>query len=134
MSRHGDEIDHSPNLPSQPVSRRYIPPTDWKPIARDQRVSASIRPLERSSPASSLPDVRNDLSIYDTAAATWWSSETRWVRTLQNMVPGRLAYFDQLVDWSGKDVLDLGCAGGFMAEALAKRGARVTGIDPAKGA
>jgi predicted TPR repeat methyltransferase len=28
-------------------------------------------------------------------------------------------------------VLDLGCAGGFMAEALALRGANVTGIDPA---
>ena len=74
---------------------------------------------------------RNDLTIYDDAAAAWWSDDRRWVRTLKNMVPGRLSWFDGLVDWRGADVLDLGCAGGFMAEALARRGAKVTGIDPA---
>jgi 2-polyprenyl-6-hydroxyphenyl methylase/3-demethylubiquinone-9 3-methyltransferase len=56
------------------------------------------------------------------------------VRTLKNLVPGRLRWFDQHIDWHGKDVLDLGCAGGFMAEAMAKRGANVTGIDPARAA
>ncbi|MGZ2260218.1 bifunctional 2-polyprenyl-6-hydroxyphenol methylase/3-demethylubiquinol 3-O-methyltransferase UbiG [Roseobacter sp. A03A-229] len=74
---------------------------------------------------------RNNLAIYDDVASHWWSDEIRWVRTLRNMVPGRLAWFDRHIDWAGKDVLDLGCAGGFMAEALADRGARVTGIDPA---
>lgn len=82
-------------------------------------------------PDAAAARVRNDLTIYDAVAADWWSGKTRWVRTLHNMVPGRLAYFDRLIDWRGKEVLDLGCAGGFMAEALAKRGARVTGIDPA---
>ena len=77
------------------------------------------------------PAPRNDLSIYDGAADAWWSDEIRWVRTLKRMVDGRLAWFDDLVDWRGLRVLDLGCAGGFMAEALAQRGARVTGIDPA---
>ncbi|MFN2307702.1 MAG: bifunctional 2-polyprenyl-6-hydroxyphenol methylase/3-demethylubiquinol 3-O-methyltransferase UbiG [Paracoccaceae bacterium] len=75
--------------------------------------------------------MRNDLSIYDTAAEQWWSDEVRWIRTLKNLVPGRLSWFDRHTDWQGRDVLDLGCAGGFMAEALAKRGAQVTGIDPA---
>ena len=75
--------------------------------------------------------MRNDLTIYDTYADKWWSDDIRWVRTLKNLVPGRLKHFDKLIDWQGKDVLDLGCAGGFMAEALAKRGANVTGIDPA---
>lgn len=74
---------------------------------------------------------RNDLTIYDTVADDWWSDRLRWVRTLKAMVPGRLAWFDRQIDWSGKRVLDLGCAGGFMAEALAERGAEVTGIDPA---
>ncbi len=74
---------------------------------------------------------RNDLTIYDTVATDWWSDEIRWVRTLKNMVPGRLSYFDKFIDWQGKSVLDLGCAGGFMAEALAERGANVRGIDPA---
>ncbi len=77
---------------------------------------------------------KNDLTIYDAEAEGWWEGRTPWVRTLRNMVPGRLAHFDRLIDWRGKDVLDLGCAGGFMAEALAERGARVTGIDPAAAA
>lgn len=82
-----------------------------------------------------MPDggghMRNDLTIYDSEADRWWSDDVRWVRTLKNMVPGRLDYFDRFIDWQGKQVLDLGCAGGFMAEALDERGARVTGIDPA---
>lgn len=77
---------------------------------------------------------RNNLAIYDDAAAQWWSDDIRWVRTLKNMVPGRLGWFDRQFDWPGRDVLDLGCAGGFMAEAIADRGATVTGIDPAKDA
>lgn len=75
--------------------------------------------------------MRNDLTIYDKVADRWWSDDIRWVRTLKNLVPGRLAWFDRHIDWQGKEVLDLGCAGGFMAEALALRGANVTGIDPA---
>jgi 2-polyprenyl-6-hydroxyphenyl methylase/3-demethylubiquinone-9 3-methyltransferase len=75
--------------------------------------------------------MRNDLTIYNTVADRWWSDDIRWVRTLKNLVPGRLAWFDRHIDWQGRDVLDLGCAGGFMAEALARRGAHVTGIDPA---
>ena len=77
---------------------------------------------------------KNDLSIYG-ASANWWGDDARWLRALRNMVPARLAFFDPLVgDWTGKRVLDLGCGGGFMAEALAARGATVTGIDPATAA
>lgn len=75
---------------------------------------------------------RNNLEIYDDFADNWWSDDIRWVRTLKNLVPGRLAWFDQFIDWNHKNVLDLGCAGGFMAEALDDRGACVVGIDPAK--
>ena len=75
--------------------------------------------------------LKNNLAIYDEVAAQWWSDDVRWIRTLKNMVPARLRYFDQFVQWEGKQVLDLGCAGVFMAEALDDRGANVTGIDPA---
>lgn len=75
--------------------------------------------------------MRNDLGIYDAVAERWWSDDVRWVRTLKNLVPGRLKWFDQHFEWRGTRVLDLGCAGGFMAEAMAARGAFVTGIDPA---
>ena len=78
--------------------------------------------------------MRNDLTIYDNVAEQWWSDEIRWIRTLKNLVPGRLSWMDRQIDWRGKRVLDLGCAGGFMAEALVERGALVTGIDPAEDA
>ena len=68
--------------------------------------------------------MRNDLTIYDSAADGWWSDDIGWVRTLKNLVPGRLSWFDARIDWRGKTVLDLGCAGEFMAEALALRGAK----------
>ncbi len=74
---------------------------------------------------------RNNLEVYDEVASQWWSDDIRWVRTLKNLVPGRLKWFDCHIHWQGLTVLDLGCAGGFMAEALSDRGAQVTGIDPA---
>lgn len=90
-------------------------------------------PWPRPVPAQAVS--LNDLSIYDRYADGWWEGRVRWLRTLQNMVPVRLAHFDGIVgDWTGKRVLDLGCGGGFMAEALAQRGALVTGIDPSPGA
>lgn len=77
----------------------------------------------------------NDLSIYDQYADHWWDGSVRWLRALQNLVPARFASFDPIVgDWTGKRVLDLGCGGGFMSEALATRGASVIGVDPSPGA
>ena len=52
--------------------------------------------------------LRNDLGIYDRVADQWWSDEVRWVRTLKNLVPGRLAWFDRHMDWAERKVLDLG--------------------------
>jgi 2-polyprenyl-6-hydroxyphenyl methylase/3-demethylubiquinone-9 3-methyltransferase len=100
--------------------------------AAQQDEGARAAQQEAGQPAAAR---RNDLTIYDTVADDWWSGRTRWVRTLHNMVPGRLGYFDRIVarhgGWKGSRVLDLGCAGGFMAEAIDARGAAVTGIDPA---
>ncbi len=78
-----------------------------------------------------MTNLRNDLTIYDGVADRWWSDEVRWVRTVKNMVPARLRYFDRFVDWQGQRVLNLRCVGGFISEALAARGAQVTGLDPA---
>lgn len=73
----------------------------------------------------------NDLSIYDTHAKSWWDGSQRFLRLLHNIVPARMRYFSTLVDWQDMSVLDLGCGGGFMSEAMARAGARVTGVDPA---
>ncbi|MCG6537181.1 MAG: bifunctional 2-polyprenyl-6-hydroxyphenol methylase/3-demethylubiquinol 3-O-methyltransferase UbiG [Syntrophales bacterium LBB04] len=62
---------------------------------------------------------------------SWWDGSQRSQRLLANLVYPRLAYFDRVAsNWHGLEVLDLGCGGGFMSEALARRGARVTGVDP----
>ncbi len=80
-----------------------------------------------------MPQVRNDLSVYRTHADGWWNGSYRWLRTLQNLVAPRLEYFAGVIgDWRGKAVLDLGCGGGFMAEALAAQGAAVIGVDPSE--
>jgi 2-polyprenyl-6-hydroxyphenyl methylase/3-demethylubiquinone-9 3-methyltransferase len=75
--------------------------------------------------------VRNDQTIYERAAPDWWTGTDPFLRALRSLVPPRLRYFQRLIaDWRGKEVLDLGCAGGFMSEALAERGAKVIGVDP----
>ena len=79
--------------------------------------------------------MRNDLSIYRTYAPNWWDGSQRFLRLLHNLVPARLQHFDEIVGtWRGKTVLDLGCGGGFMAEALAQRGASVIAVDPSEAA
>jgi 2-polyprenyl-6-hydroxyphenyl methylase/3-demethylubiquinone-9 3-methyltransferase len=73
----------------------------------------------------------NDLTIYQTYAANWWDGSQRFLRLLHNIVPARMKHFSTVVGhWNGKAVLDLGCGGGFMAEALARAGADVIGVDP----
>ncbi len=65
----------------------------------------------------------------------WWGGSVRGLRQLRKLAPGRFVYLDRVVaDWHERTVLDLGCGGGFMAEALARRGARVIGVDPSAGA
>jgi 2-polyprenyl-6-hydroxyphenyl methylase/3-demethylubiquinone-9 3-methyltransferase len=60
---------------------------------------------------------------------SWWTGTRKFQRLLANQVYCRFEYFDRITqDWRGCSVLDLGC--GFMSEALARRGARVIGIDP----
>ena len=79
--------------------------------------------------------MRNDLTIYRTYAPNWWDGSQRFLRVLHNLVPARLKHFDPIIgSWDGKAVVDLGCGGGFMSEALARKGAQVTGVDPSQAA
>ena len=75
-----------------------------------------------------------DNQLYDRLAETWWRPGSA-LGGLDTLIPGRFAYLDRVLDARGLryqdlEVLDLGCGGGLMSEAYARRGARVTGVDP----
>jgi len=65
---------------------------------------------------------------FDSLARDWWDPHGR-LRTLHHINPVRLRYIEQQVALKNKRVLDLGCGGGLLAEAMAKKHAVVTGLD-----
>ncbi len=69
-----------------------------------------------------------ELDKFDKLAHRWWDPQGEF-RPLHEINPLRLEWIDRHAELAGKDVLDVGCGGGILAEAMARRGARVTGID-----
>ncbi len=69
-----------------------------------------------------------ELARFNALAARWWD-ETSEFKPLHRINPHRLDWIGQLSALPGRAVLDVGCGGGILAEAMARRGARVTGID-----
>lgn len=65
---------------------------------------------------------------FDKLAATWWDREGE-SRPLHDLNPVRLNYIAERVTLKDARVLDVGCGGGILSEALAAAGADVTGID-----
>ena len=70
----------------------------------------------------------DEIAKFERLAARWWDPTSEF-RPLHEINPLRLEWIDQRARLSGKRVLDVGCGGGLLAEAMAARGARVTGID-----
>jgi 2-polyprenyl-6-hydroxyphenyl methylase/3-demethylubiquinone-9 3-methyltransferase len=71
-----------------------------------------------------------ELAKFSDLAHRWWDPEGEF-RPLHQINPLRLDWIDAQAALAGKDVLDVGCGGGILAEAMAGRGARVLGIDMA---
>jgi 2-polyprenyl-6-hydroxyphenyl methylase/3-demethylubiquinone-9 3-methyltransferase len=69
-----------------------------------------------------------ELDKFSQLAHRWWDPEGEF-RPLHEINPLRLEWIDRHAALAGKAVLDVGCGGGILAEAMARRGARVTGID-----
>ncbi|MCC6249380.1 MAG: bifunctional 2-polyprenyl-6-hydroxyphenol methylase/3-demethylubiquinol 3-O-methyltransferase UbiG [Rubrivivax sp.] len=69
-----------------------------------------------------------ELAKFGDIAHRWWDPDSEF-RPLHQINPLRLGWIDGLAVLRGKDVLDVGCGGGLLAEAMARSGARVTGID-----
>ena len=72
-----------------------------------------------------------ELDKFSQLAHRWWDPHSEF-KPLHEINPLRLGYIDQRTGLKGKKVLDVGCGGGILAEAMAERGAHVTGIDLAE--
>ena len=69
-----------------------------------------------------------ELAKFSELAHRWWDTESEF-RPLHQINPLRLAWIDDIVPLAGKRVLDIGCGGGILADAMARKGAEVLGID-----
>ncbi|WP_442490026.1 bifunctional 2-polyprenyl-6-hydroxyphenol methylase/3-demethylubiquinol 3-O-methyltransferase UbiG [Halomonas litopenaei] len=73
----------------------------------------------------------NEIDKFSALAERWWDPEGEF-KPLHAINPLRLDFIDARAGLAGREVLDVGCGGGILSEAMARRGARVTGIDLAE--
>jgi 2-polyprenyl-6-hydroxyphenyl methylase/3-demethylubiquinone-9 3-methyltransferase len=79
-----------------------------------------MQPTENADPA--------ELAKFSDLAHRWWDTESEF-RPLHQINPLRLAWIDELTPVKGKRVLDIGCGGGILSDAMARKGADVLGVD-----
>ncbi len=69
-----------------------------------------------------------ELDKFSQLAHRWWDPESEF-KPLHDINPLRLEWIDKLAGIDGMRVVDVGCGGGILAEAMAGLGGEVTGID-----
>jgi len=69
-----------------------------------------------------------ELEKFSALAHRWWDPESEF-KPLHQINPLRLDWIDRIAQLSGKSALDIGCGGGILTESMARRGAKVKGID-----
>jgi 2-polyprenyl-6-hydroxyphenyl methylase/3-demethylubiquinone-9 3-methyltransferase len=69
-----------------------------------------------------------EIAKFEAAAQRWWDPHGEF-KPLHILNPVRLQYVEERAELGGMRVLDVGCGGGILSEAMARRGAIVTGID-----
>jgi len=70
----------------------------------------------------------NEVAKFEALATSWWDTEGE-SKPLHDINPLRLGFIETKCDLKDKKVIDVGCGGGILSEALAKSGSHVTGID-----
>ena len=71
---------------------------------------------------------QRELDKFGDLAHRWWDPNSEF-RPLHDINPTRIGWIDRSCGLSGKKVIDIGCGGGIVSEAMAAHGAEVTGID-----
>ena len=69
-----------------------------------------------------------ELEKFSALAHRWWDAEGEF-RPLHQLNPLRLGWIDGIAPLKGQRVLDVGCGGGILSDAMARKGAQVLGID-----
>lgn len=69
-----------------------------------------------------------EIAKFEALAARWWDPEGEF-GPLHEINPLRANFIDERSPVAGKQLIDVGCGGGILSEAMAQRGAQVTGID-----
>ncbi|MDV7213763.1 bifunctional 2-polyprenyl-6-hydroxyphenol methylase/3-demethylubiquinol 3-O-methyltransferase UbiG [Azotobacter beijerinckii] len=69
-----------------------------------------------------------EIAKFEALAHRWWDRESEF-KPLHEINPLRVNWIEEHVRLAGKKVLDVGCGGGILSEAMALRGASVTAID-----
>ena len=69
-----------------------------------------------------------EIAKFEAMAPIWWDKKGAF-KALHDINALRLEYINTRAPLSGRQVLDVGCGGGILAEAMAEKGAEVTGID-----
>ncbi len=69
-----------------------------------------------------------EIAKFEALASRWWDKDSEF-KPLHDINPLRVNFIDELASLAGKRVLDVGCGGGILSEAMALRGAKVDGID-----
>lgn len=70
----------------------------------------------------------NEIRKFEELASRWWDKNSEF-KPLHDINPLRANWIDNIAPVAEKKVLDVGCGGGILSEALAQRGADMTGID-----
>jgi len=84
--------------------------------------------IEHDTEAQTANVDLDEIAKFEALAARWWDTESEF-KPLHEINPLRVNFINQHSPVAGQSVIDIGCGGGILSEALASMGAEVTGID-----